>query len=167
MITLGTLHLELGTMLIQLISFLILLWLVRRYAMGPAMKIMTQRQQHIETQIVSAEKANQEASRLVDEQRKVLADAKKEAYELIESAKAQKDREGEEIMKAAKLRADRLVQQAAEEIQNEKAKAIIELREEVGFLSVMLASKIMEKEMDQSQQQRLIDDFLKQVEGQL
>jgi len=167
LITLGTLHLELGTMLIQLISFLILLWLVRRYAMGPAMKIMTQRQQHIETQIVSAEKANQEASRLVDEQRKVLADAKKEAYELIESAKAQKDREGEEIMKAAKLRADRLVQQAAEEIQNEKAKAIIELREEVGFLSVMLASKIMEKEMDQSQQQRLIDDFLKQVEGQL
>lgn len=167
MISLGSLHLELGTMLVQLIAFLILLWLVRIFAMKPAMKIMNDRQAYIENQISSAEQTRDEAHRLVEEQKKILADAKKEAYNLIESAKAQKDREASEILKAAQQRAERVIQEAAAEIENEKVKAIAELREQVGTLSVMLASKILEKELNAAQQQKMIEDFLKQVEGQL
>ncbi|MEB3102519.1 F0F1 ATP synthase subunit B [Ferviditalea candida] len=167
MISLGSLHLELGTMLVQLIAFLILLWLVRVFAMKPAMKIMNDRQAYIENQISSAEQTRDEAYRLVEEQKKILADAKKEAYDLIESAKAQKEREASEILKAAQQRAERIIQEATAEIENEKVKAIAELRDQVGNLSVMLASKILEKELNAAQQQKMIDDFLKQVEGQL
>lgn len=167
MISLGSLHLELGTMLVQLIAFLILLWLVRIFAMKPAMKIMNDRQAYIENQISSAEQTRDEAHRLVEEQKKILADAKKEAYDLIESAKAQKDREASEILKAAQQRAERVIQDATAEIENEKVKAIAELRDQVGTLSVMLASKILEKELNAAQQQKMIEEFLKQVEGQL
>jgi F-type H+-transporting ATPase subunit b len=160
---LGSLEIQYGTMLVQLIAFIVLLWLVRRYAMKPAMKVLNERQSYIENQISSAEESHKEAARLVEEQRKLLADAKKDAYDLLERAKIQKDREGEEIMKAAHERAERLIKDATAEIANEKNKAIAELREQVGALSVQLASKIIEKELNPALQQNLIDDFLKQA----
>ncbi len=167
MIKLGTLQIELGTMLVQLVAFIILLWLVNKFAMKPAMKVLTDRQTYIETQISGAEESQKEAARLVEEQRQVLAQSKKEAYELLERAKMQKERDAEEIIKAAQERAERMIKDATLEIANEKNKAIAELREQVGSLSVMLASKIIEKELDASKQRETIDEFLQQVGGQI
>lgn len=167
MIKIGTLGLEIGTMLIQLIAFLILLWLVGRFAMKPAMKVLNDRQNYIQTQISGAEEANKEAARLVEEQRRVLADAKKEALQMLEQAKQQKERDAEQIIKTAQERAERLIKEAVAEIETEKKRAIAELREQVGTLSVMLASKIIERELNAAQQQHLVNDFLKQVEGRI
>jgi F-type H+-transporting ATPase subunit b len=160
------LHIEFGTMLVQLISFLILLALVLKFAMKPAMKVLNERQQYIQNQIQSAESAREEASRIAAEQRKTLEEAKKQAFDLIENARAQKERESEEIYKAAQERAERLIKEASAEISREKEQAIAELRDQVATLSVLIASKIIEKELDAKQQQVMIDDFLKQVGGQ-
>jgi F-type H+-transporting ATPase subunit b len=166
LITLGSLHIEFGTMLVQLIAFLILLFLVAKFALRPALKVLQDRQSYIEGQLNNAESARTEAQKLIEEQKKLLEDARKQAYELLETAKQQKDREADEILKAANDRAERMMQDATAEIQREKDKAVAELREQVGALSVLLASKIIEKQMDQKDQQALIDDVLKQVGGQ-
>jgi F-type H+-transporting ATPase subunit b len=167
LIQLGELKLELGTMLWQLIVFLVLIWLVAKFAMKPAMKVLNDRQNYIHTQITDAEKANQESARLIEEQRKILADAKKEAYDIIEQAKQQKDREGVQIIKEAQERAERLIKDAVAEIDNEKNRAIAELRDQVGTLSILLASKIIEKEMNAQDNAHIIDEFLKQAEGRI
>jgi F-type H+-transporting ATPase subunit b len=167
LIQLGELKLELGTMLWQLIVFLVLIWLVAKFAMKPAMKVLNDRQNYIHTQITDAEKANQESARLVEEQRKILAEAKKEAYDIIEQAKQQKDREGAQIIKEAQERAERLIKDAVAEIDNEKNRAIAELRDQVGTLSILLASKIIEKEMSAQDNAFVIDEFLKQAEGRI
>ncbi|MDB4868778.1 MAG: atpF [Cohnella sp.] len=167
MFRVGALQIEYGTMLVQVVVFLVLLWLVLRYAMKPAMKVLNERQNYISSQITGAEEANKEAARLADEQRRILTEARKDAQGVLEQARQQKEREGEQIIKDAQERAERLIKDAIAEIAVEKNRAISELRDQVGTLSIQLASKIIEKEMDANNNSVLIDDFLKQVGGRV
>jgi F-type H+-transporting ATPase subunit b len=157
------LKLELGTMLFQLVAFLVLMGLMIRYALRPVMGVMEKRQAYIDEQINTAEKNRAEAERLVAEQREELEKARKEARELLERAKAQKEREAEAIIKEAQERAERMIQEASKEIAREKEKALAELRDQVGQLTVLLASKVLEKEVDAKQQSKLVDRYLQQV----
>ncbi|BCU83262.1 hypothetical protein JIR001_30450 [Polycladomyces abyssicola] len=157
------LKLELGTMLFQLVAFLVLMGLLIRFALRPIMGVMEKRQAYIDEQIDTAEKNRAEAERLVAEQREALEKARKEARELLERAKVQKEREAEAIIKEAQERAERMIQEATNEIAREKEKALAELRDQVGQLAVLLASKVMEKEIDAKQQSKLVDRYLQQV----
>ncbi|MBO8172011.1 MAG: F0F1 ATP synthase subunit B [Bacillaceae bacterium] len=154
-------------MLFQVITFIILLLIVRKFAMGPAMSVLEKRQKHIEEQITTAEKNREEAQKLLEEQRAALKEARDEAHEIVERAKKQSEVEAKEILNSAKERADRMVEEARAEIEREKDKAVAELRDQVTSLSVLLASKIIEKELDEKQQQEVIDQFMKQVGDRL
>lgn len=157
------LQIEWGTMLFQLIAFIVLMLLVSKFALRPLLNTMQQRQEHIEGQIKAAENSRKEAETLMEEQRKALEKASKEAKEIIDRAKAQKDREAEEIIAKAQERAERMIQEATNEIQREKEKALASLRSEVGSLSVQLASKLIEKELDGKGQAELVERYLEQV----
>ncbi|GGE05269.1 ATP synthase subunit b [Marinithermofilum abyssi] len=152
-----------GTMLFQLGVFIVLMFLVTRYAMKPLLGVMKQRQDYIDEQISTAEKNRSQAEKLVAEQREALDQARQEAKEIVDRAKAQKEREAEEIIKQAQERAERMIQEATAEIASEKEKALKQLRDEVGHLSVLLASKMMEKELDAKDQSKLVDRYLEQV----
>ncbi|MDA8353763.1 MAG: F0F1 ATP synthase subunit B [Firmicutes bacterium] len=150
-------------MLFQVVAVLILMLLLKRYALGPIMNVMNERQEYIEKQISSAEESRKEAEKMVSEQKEALARSRQEAKELLERARAQKEREAEEIIRDARERADRMISEARSEIASEKEKAIKELRDQVGVLSVSLASKVMEKELDPKDQAKLVDQYLDQV----
>jgi F-type H+-transporting ATPase subunit b len=156
-------QLQLGTALFQLVIFIILLVLVGRLAMRPALGILERRQQRIADEITAAEKNRQEAAQLLEEQRKLLKDARDESYQLIERAKKQSELESQKIIESAKAEASRLLEDARREIETEKEKAMATLRDQVASLSVLLASKIIEKELDVQSQQNLVDQFMKQV----
>jgi F-type H+-transporting ATPase subunit b len=157
------LSLELGTMLFQLVAFIILMILVSRFALRPILATMKQRQDHIEGQIRKAEESRKEAEELLEKQREELNKARIEAKEIIDRAKAQSEREADEIVKKAQERAERMIQEATTEIQREKEKALASLRDEVAALSVRLASKLMEKELDEKGQSQLVESYLEQV----
>jgi F-type H+-transporting ATPase subunit b len=157
------LSIEWGTMVFQLIAFIILMLLVSKYALRPMLNTMRQRQEHIDGQIKAAEKSRKEAEDLIKEQREALEKARLEAKEIIERAKAQKEREAEEIIAKAQERAESMIKEATNEIQREKEKALASLRDEVGALSVQLASKLIEKELDGKAQAELVGRYLEQV----
>ncbi|SFS34501.1 F0F1 ATP synthase subunit B [Marininema halotolerans] len=157
------LSLNLGTMLTQLVIVLVLMFLVTRFALRPMLSTMQKRQDHIEEQISSAENNRKEAEKLLAEQREALDAARVEAKEILERSKVQKDREATEIIREAEERANRMVKDASSEINREKEKALAELRDEVGRLSILLASKVMEEEMNESQQAKLVDRYLERV----
>ncbi len=159
------LSLNLGTMLAQLVIFLILMALVSRFALRPLLATMRQRQDHIDAQIRSAEDQRVQAEKLIEEQKVALQQAREEAKEIVERAKVQKEREAEEIIKLANERAERLVHEATEEINREKEKALLTLRQEVGAMSVQLASKMIGQELDQASQSKLVHRYLEQVGG--
>jgi len=167
MLEIGALKLEFGTMLVQLIVFIILIWLVKRYAMKPLMKVLNDRQAHIENQISSAEQANKLAASIVAEQKKALQDAKTAAHDIMEQAKATSAKQTEQTILDARKEATRMKEEALRDIESEKNKAIVALKSQVSAMSVMIASKIIEKQVDAASQEQLIEKYLKEVGGNL
>lgn len=152
-----------GDILFQLLAMLILLALLKKYALGPLLNIMKQREDHIAGEITSAEEKNKEAQQLIEEQRVLLKEARQESQTLIENAKKLGDKQKEEIIQAARAESERLKEAARTEIVKEKEQAVSALREQVASLSVMIASKVIEKELDEQAQEKLIRDYLKEV----
>lgn len=157
------LNFELGTMLFQLTAFIILMLVVVKFAFKPLSGMMQKRADYIESQIKSAEENRKQAEKYLEEQKQALEQARLEAKEMIERAKKQKEREAEEIIAKAQERAERMIQEATKEIEREKEKAIASLRAEVGSLSVQLASKLLQKEIDEKGQEQLVERYLEQV----
>ncbi|TCS83407.1 F0F1 ATP synthase subunit B [Tepidibacillus fermentans] len=156
-------EIALGSFLIQILAFALLFLLLKKYAFGPLVKVMVQRQENIREQINMAEKNRQEAEKLLKEQNEAIQKARVEAHEIVERARVNSVKQADEIIETARREAERIKEQAIQEIQHEREKAVEALREQVGTLSVLLASKIIEKELDVKEQSKLIDDFMKQV----
>jgi F-type H+-transporting ATPase subunit b len=143
--------------------FIVLLAVLRKYALGPLVGVMEARQNKITNDISSAEKSRAEASKLLEEQKQALVAVRKDAQDVIESARLTADRQADEILRKAKEETEQFKKTAISDINREKEQALTSLREQVGALSVMLATKIIEKELDDKQQEKLVGDFLKEI----
>ncbi|WP_339078407.1 F0F1 ATP synthase subunit B [Bacillus velezensis] len=152
-----------GDILFQLLAMLVLLALLKKFALGPLLNIMKQREDHIAGEITSAEERNKEAQKLIEEQHVLLKEAKQESQSLIENAKKLGEKQKEDIIQAARAESERLKEAARTEIVKEKEQAVSALREQVASLSVLIASKVIEKELDEQAQEQLIQDYLKEV----
>ncbi|MBP1934029.1 F-type H+-transporting ATPase subunit b [Ammoniphilus resinae] len=156
-------HIEWGTALYQLFIFIVLYILLRKYAFGPIMGIMEARQKKIESDIQTAEKNREDAIKLLEDQKTELSNARKDAQKIIETARLTAEKQADDLLARAKDEAEQFKKSAQTEITREKEQAMAALREQVGMLSVMIATKIIEKELDDKQQEKLVEDFLKEV----
>jgi F-type H+-transporting ATPase subunit b len=152
-----------GDILFQLVMFLILLALLSKYAFGPLMGIMKEREQHVSSEIDSAERNHAESKQLLEEQRTLLKEARVEAQDLIERAKKQAEEQKEGIIATAKAEAVSMKEAAVAEIQSEKAQAISALQKQVASLSVLIASKVIEKELKEEDQATLVQQYIKEA----
>lgn len=155
------------TTVIALIAFGILYWLLNRYAFKPLFGIMEQRRQMVLDQMNQAESSRAQADQLLEEQKQAIQNARKEAYDVLEQARATSGKQAEEILAQAKAEASRLKEDALREIESEKNKAVAALRSQVSAMSVMIASKIIEKQVDEKSQQELINEYLNKTGGQV
>lgn len=152
-----------GSILVQLVVFLILLALLRKYAYGPLMNVMKEREEHIHNEIEAAEKNHQDSIKLAEEQRELIKQSRVEAHQLIETAKKQAEEQKESIIATAKREAASIKESALKDIQREKELAIVTLQEQVASLSVQIASKVIEKELKEEDQTHLIQKYLEEV----
>jgi F-type H+-transporting ATPase subunit b len=159
----GAGHINYGDIFFQLIMFLILLALLKKFAWGPLMGIMKQREDHIANEITSAESSRLESQKILEEQRNLLKEARTEGQKLIENAKKQGDIQREEIVAAARVEAERVKEAAKLEIEQQKEKAVAAIREQVASLSVLIASKVIEKELSAADQDQLINEYIKEA----
>lgn len=143
--------------LATLFFFTLLMVLLKKFAWGPLMGIMNEREQLVASEIEAAENSRIESQKLLDEQRELLKQARTEALAIVENAKKQGDVSREEIMTTAREEAARLKESAVREIETEKARAIAAVREEVVSLSVLAASKVLEKEVTEEDNRALIE----------
>ena len=143
--------------------FIILLALLKKFAWGPLMGIMKQREDLLQTKLRSAEKSRTGSRKILEEQRVLLKEARTEAQELIENAKKQADIQREEIIVTARSEADRLKESAKVEIEQQKENAVAAIREQVASLSVLIASKVIEKELNEKDQEKFINEYIQEV----
>ncbi|WP_027087143.1 F0F1 ATP synthase subunit B [Cohnella panacarvi] len=148
---------------IQLIAFLILFLLLQRYAFKPLFGIMEKRRQMVQEQMETAQKNRSEADQYIEEQKQALQQARKEAYDIIELAKSTGSKQADDIVVAARNEADRLKNEAVREIESEKNKAVASLKAEVSGLSVQIASKIIEKQVDEKANSEIVNKYLEDV----
>lgn len=149
-----------GDIFATLIIFIILMLLLKKFAWGPLMGIMTQREELIASEIEAAENSRQESQQLLEEQRSLLKEARTEAQAIVENAKKQGDVQREEIITVARAEANRLKESAVREIETEKEKAIAAVRDEVVTLSVLAASKVLGKQISEEDNRALIEETI-------
>jgi F-type H+-transporting ATPase subunit b len=156
-----------STFFIQLAAFLILYFLLQKFAFGPLFGIMEKRKTLVKEQLQNAEQNRNEAAKLLEEQKQAIQNARKEAYDIIEQSKVTSSRQADDIIRQAKDESVRLKEEALKDIESEKNKAIVALRSQVSALSVMIASKVIEKQLDEKSQQDLVNQYLKEVGGKV
>ncbi|MEQ6376998.1 F0F1 ATP synthase subunit B [Bacillaceae bacterium S4-13-58] len=147
----------------QLVAFLVLLFLLKKYAWGPLLKVMHEREEHIANEIDTAEKNREEAERQNREAQEQLKKTRQEAQQIIEEARKAAVEQELNIIATARAEADRLKEAARQEIGQEKKNAIKALQDHMATLSVQIASKVIEKEISAKDQDKLIQDYLKEV----
>ncbi|KAB7707467.1 F0F1 ATP synthase subunit B [Bacillus aerolatus] len=152
-----------GDILFQLIMFIILLALIKKFAWGPLMGMMQQREDHIASEIEAAEKSRIEANKLLEETRAELKASRQEAQGIIENAKKIGDNQKTEIIAAARAEAERLKESAKMEIEQQTEQAMAALREQVASLSVLIASKVIEKDLSAADQEKLINEYIQEA----
>ncbi|MCZ8537206.1 MULTISPECIES: F0F1 ATP synthase subunit B [Paenisporosarcina] len=149
-----------GDILVTLVIFSILMLLLKKFAWGPLMGVMKQREDLIASEIEAAENSRLESHKLLEEQRSLLKEARTEAQGIVENAKKQGDVQREEIITAARAEANRLKESAVREIETEKDRAIAAVREEVVSLSVLAASKVLGKQISEEDNRALIEETI-------
>lgn len=154
---------DIGSMIYMIVFFIVLLWLLKKFAWSPLMDIMEERENYVANEIEAAEKSRKEAEIAAKEAEERLKHTRQEAQAIIEEARETGIRQEREILQAARDEAVRLKEAAKEDIQNEKEKAIQALQDQVASLSVLIASKVIEKEINEQDQEQLISDYIKQV----
>jgi F-type H+-transporting ATPase subunit b len=152
---------------IALITFGILYWFVVKFVVPRFEKAYAERTAAIEGGIEKAEKAQAQAAAALEQYQSQLADARGEASQIREEARAQGAAILAEMREQAQAEADRLVAGAHAQIEAERVAALSSLRTEVGSLASELAEKIVGESLtDDERQQRVIDRFLADLEAQ-
>src|SRR5699024_5716431 len=155
--------LPIGNIIIMIIFFIALLAILKKVVWGPVMNVKDERENFVENEIDLAEKNSKEAEEANAKANAQINETKEEAQKMIADAKAAGEKQQADIIESARQEATRIKTTATEDIQNEKEKAMQELQDQVASLSVLVASKVIEKEIDLEDQEALINDYIKEV----
>jgi F-type H+-transporting ATPase subunit b len=158
-----TLFPDLPTILWTTLNFAILLWVLHRFLYKPLIATISAREEHIEETLKKAAADRTEAERLRVEFESRINEAHRDAQDIVLKATRAASATREQIESDARSRASELLENATKTIEREKAKALAELRAEVANLAVAVASKVIEKNLDNAEQKRLAESFVAEV----
>ncbi|HEX9280598.1 MAG TPA: F0F1 ATP synthase subunit B [Gemmatimonadales bacterium] len=153
-----------GLIIWTLVVFGILLVVLWRLAWPAILRSVEERERRIQHQLDEAEKARAEAARYLEEQRRALELARSEAQEILSKAKGVATKEREALLARTREEQEQLLDRARREIEAEKEKAILALRKEAVDLAIAAASKLIEQQLDDDANRRLVLEYLASLE---
>lgn len=156
----GILSFNTGFAIWVLISMLLFLYIMGKYAVPPILKALNEREHRIKDSLESAEKALAKAERISEDNKKALKEAEYKAQKIRKEAIEDAELLRAERIEKAKKDASKLLEDARKTIEQEKKQALSELRDEVAELAVKSASMIIEAELDQEKNKKLVDNFI-------
>ncbi len=154
---------QLSQLLTHIAGFLIALWILKRYAWGPVLKMLDDRRNTIDGDLRSAQRTREDAKKDHEELRRQLkeidATARAKTLEAINEAR----QIAAEIKEGARKDGKELLERARQEIEREKVKAQVELKDTVVNLAIGGAEKLLSERMDEERNKRLVLDFIDSV----
>ena len=148
----------------QIINFVILLWLLKRFAYKPIVDLLEKRKKEIAESTENADRIKKELEQTQTKSQQIIKNAEIEAAEIVKKAREGADKTKEEIIAQAKIRANREIESAAEKIKSEKEKMSWELRKETTYLAIKLAKKILEEKASAEIDERALQDILEKAD---
>jgi len=152
-----------GLIVWTIITFLIVLGILRAVAWKPLLGALTAREEKIRGSLADAEQAQQEARRLLEDNRAQLARAEEHSQKIIRDGRDMGERLKAEIVEKANASARQVVEQAKEEIRREKESALTQLRGEVADMAVVAAGKILDANLDAAKQRQVVDAAIRDL----
>ena len=159
----GLLTVDGGLMIWTIIIFGALFVLLKKFAWPQILGAVEAREQRLEAALAESERNRTEAAALLDEQKRLLAEAKTVAQGIVAEAKVLADKERGAALERAKAEQEELLARAQREIRSEREKAIADIRREVVDLALSAASKLIEQKVDSAEDRTLITNYLATV----
>lgn len=145
----------------QIVNFLILLFVLKRFAYQPILKILNERKNKIEKGLEDAENSRKKLIEIIQKEKDILKKAREEAQMIIIKAEETAKRTEIEIISEAKMQAEKIIIEAKEKIEEEKKKMIIEAKKEVANLVFLAVEKVIAEKMNNSKDKEMIEKLLK------
>ncbi len=146
-----------------LIVFIALVAVLGRFAWGPILDAVDQREKRIRSQLEEAAKANEEAQRLLEEHRKQLAEARRQANDLIAEGRAAGEALRKEIEEKARAEAQAILERAQAEIERERDQALEDIRREAVDLALAVSARLLQERLDAERDRQLIERYLSEL----
>jgi F-type H+-transporting ATPase subunit b len=154
-----------GLYIWTIVTFLILVALLAKFAWRPLLEALEARQASIRKSLDDARAAKQELERLHTESAQILAQARAEAEAIISRTRSDADRFREELKQKARSEAATIISNAERQLQLETSRALQQIRTEAVDISIAIASKLLQKNVTREDNERLIEDTFKQLEA--
>ena len=157
-------QLDPGLYVWTILTFLLLFFLLAKFAWKPLLKALSEREEKIRSSLEKADEAQQKLERLSAEGEKIIGKARAEAQSIVSNGKVVAEKVRDEIEAKAKEKAKTIVAQAGKQITAEKEQAISDIRGEVASLSIQIAGKLIRKNLSQKDNMVLIKESLEKAE---
>ncbi|MFM2146306.1 MAG: synthase subunit [Bacteroidota bacterium] len=155
---------DLGLLFWTLLAFLVVFFILARFAWPSIVKGLKEREQSIADSLATAEKVKAEMAQLKSENEALLAKAREERAQMLKEARETKDRIINEAKEQAKEEANKIVLEAQAAIQSQKMAALTDVKNKVGTLVIEVAEKILRRELtDKPQQEKYIQQLTNEV----
>jgi F-type H+-transporting ATPase subunit b len=153
-----------GLFIWTILTFLTLLFLLGKFAWKPLLQALDSRQEMIRKSLDDAQQAKKDLEEVQAESNRIVAKARADADAIIASSRVDATKLQEELRRKARAEADGIIQTAQKEIQRQTDQSLAQIREEAVDLSLMIASKLIQRNLSKEDNDRLIEDTLKQIQ---
>jgi F-type H+-transporting ATPase subunit b len=153
-----------GLMFWTLVTFVIVLVVLKKYAFGPIQAAIDARRAAIESDIDAAQSAREEAQTALAEYRQALADSRKEATKILDDARRVSEEQRQKAIAELEAEKTRLLKRAKDEIDAETRRSLQTIKSQLAELTVATAEKVVRTRLDEDEQRRLIDEALADVD---
>ena len=150
-------------LLFQIINTILLFVILSKVLFKPVMKIIDEREKDIQENLALGERTKNEGLAFKKEYEEKLSSAKEQGQEIIKQATLRADQKSDEIISNAKLEANRIKEKIAKDVEQERLKVMHEVKNDISNIALLAASKVIEKDIDKSKHEQLINNFIKEV----
>ena len=159
----GLLDVNPGLMIWTVITFLILLLILKKVAWKPILSALDKRENDIKEALAQAEKAKEEAKKILEENQANLAKAEEESKKIIQQSRSYAESLKDQLIIESKEQAKKIVEDASSEIQRRKDAAFKELKDQIAEISVKAAEKIIRESLDAQKGKQVVDKYLNEI----
>ena len=147
-----------ATLIAQILNFIVLLWVLAKFAYKPLIKAMNDRRNRIINDLDSAEQTRLDAEALKVQYVEQMANARQEATEIVDKANKVAQNLHDEFIEQARAEKDAMMATAKERIEQDKKQALVDIRTQVIALSTQIASKVANQKLNSAEDQKLVAD---------